>query len=672
MFHDKAGDIVSHAVLSVCLVPLSALAPLALAAALLAIPANEARAHSSSTAMFHAETYPLQEAAEAGDLDFVNHFLDVHGVDVNAKDDENYTPLIEAAYWGRVVVVSTLIAAGADVNAKTNYGYTPLSEAVRKGHIAVVSTLIAAGANVNATTSYNETPLHEAAQHGPASIVSVLLAAGAEVSIKRGDGETPLHLAAGNGHADIASMLLSAGADVNAEDNYGNTPLHEPDTASVASVLIAAGADVNAKNQYGDTPLRDTTSWAAGPLIISVLIAAGGHWGEACESGNVVNPAGPSPPCVAVAECAAPSVLNAGTNRCDCPAPKIGIDGAAPPGDCHAETYPLHEAARAGDLDAVNHLITVHMADVNATTSYGDTPLHYATGDGTGVGHVPVVSVLIAAGANVNAKEDEGQVPLHNAAIKGNIPVISMLIAAGADVNARQHYNQTPLHEAAEGGKAVAISVLIAAGASVNAKDAGGGTPLHEAARNYGWNESVSVFSALIAAGADVNVKDDNDRTPLLIAHTYGSSNNRAAVVAALIAAGGHWGEACVSPAVVNPAGPDMPCIHQTCQQQNRVGGANTTGCGDCLTNYQEFGNQCEIPISCPITGQAPDDSNTTCVCPEDQFPIAGACQVPATFCTDQSLTLRENFGTLQNADNPSQEEAEVRVLPAVSAGRRF
>ena len=294
-FHDTPGDIIFRAALS-------ALAPLALAAALLAIPAGEARAHNDTSAMFHAETYPLQEAAEAGDLDSVNHFLAVHGADVNAKDDENYTPLIEAAYWGRIVVVSTLIAAGADVNAKTNYGYTPLSEAVRRGHIAVVSTLIAAGADVNATTSYDETPLHEAAHHGPASIVSILLAAGADVNIKRGDGETPLHLAAGNGHADIASMLLSAGADVNAKDNYGNTPLHEPDTASVASVLIAAGANVNAKNQYGDTPLRDTTNWAAGPLIISVLIAAGGHWGEACESGNVVNPAGPSPPCVAVAE----------------------------------------------------------------------------------------------------------------------------------------------------------------------------------------------------------------------------------------------------------------------------------------------------------------------------------------------------------------------------------
>ena len=40
--------------------------------------------------------------------------------------------------------------------------------------------------------------------------------------------------------------------------------------------------------------------------------------------------------CVDVAVCASPAVLNAGTNRCDCPAPNVGTDGADAPGDCAA------------------------------------------------------------------------------------------------------------------------------------------------------------------------------------------------------------------------------------------------------------------------------------------------------------------------------------------------
>ena len=38
--------------------------------------------------------------------------------------------------------------------------------------------------------------------------------------------------------------------------------------------------------------------------------------------------------CVAIANCLAPSVLNAGANLCDCPSPNVGTDGAAAPGDC--------------------------------------------------------------------------------------------------------------------------------------------------------------------------------------------------------------------------------------------------------------------------------------------------------------------------------------------------
>ena len=95
-----------------------------------------------------------------------------------------------------------------------------------------------------------------------------------------------------------------------------------------------------------------------------------------------------------------------------------------------------------------------------------------------------------------------------------------------------------------------------------------------------------------------------------------------------------------------------------TCNDQNREGGVNTTGCGDCLSGYQEFGNQCEMPINCPITGQTPDDSNATCVCSEDNFPIAGACQSPAAFCAGVGLSVRDTFQTLQDPDNPDAGDA--------------
>ena len=307
---------------------LSAVAPVILAAALFAIPTDEAQAGSGHP----GGNYALHCAAgDDNNLAAVIHLLgNAHGKNVNERNaDSGYyrcsffarriysrrdTPLHHAASHGHATIVATLIVAGADVNAKNNGGQTPLHKAADRGHAPVVSILIAAGADVNAKNNDGETPLYRAAQ-GNAPVVSILIAARADADAKNNDGETPLHRAAAQ----------------------GNVP--------VISILIAAGADVNAKNNDGETPLYETAYWGRAS-VASVLIAAGGHWGEVCANEFVVNPAGYSPPCVCPADmiingecgimtvCDSPSVHNPDTNGCDCPEPNIGENGAAMPGNC--------------------------------------------------------------------------------------------------------------------------------------------------------------------------------------------------------------------------------------------------------------------------------------------------------------------------------------------------
>ena len=113
-------------------------------------------------------------------------------------------------------------------------------------------------------------------------------------------------------------------------------------------------------------------------------------------------------------------------------------------------------------------------------------------------------------------------IPLWQAARIGNIEAVKQHIAAGTDVNAKDESESTPLHSAAGRGHKEIVEVLIEKGADVNAKSKGETTPLHSAAMH----DHKEIAELLIAKGADVNVKDENSHTPLDLAIIYKSSRN--------------------------------------------------------------------------------------------------------------------------------------------------
>ena len=71
----------------------------------------------------------------------------------------------------------------------------------------------------------------------------------------------------------------------------------------------------------------------------------------------------------------------------------------------------------------------------------GETPLLWAAR----FGQSQVAELLIAEGADVNAKNVVGQTPLHWAAMAGHKEIIELLIAVGAEVNAWGGFGRTPL-----------------------------------------------------------------------------------------------------------------------------------------------------------------------------------------------------------------------------------
>ncbi len=147
----------------------------------------------------------------------------------------------------------------------------------------------------------------------------------------------------------------------------------------------------------------------------------------------------------------------------------------------------VHDAARFGPLETVETLLKDNPSLVFSEDKDGDTPLHCAAAHG----QRGVAELLLASGADVNAKDTWSRTPLHNAAIYGYKGVAELLLANGADVNAKDSHNgATPLHLTAifEGSTLTrdhrdVARLLLTNNADVNAKDNNGHTPLNWATK---------------------------------------------------------------------------------------------------------------------------------------------------------------------------------------------
>jgi ankyrin repeat protein len=117
-----------------------------------------------------------------------------------------------------------------------------------------------------------------------------------------------------------------------------------------------------------------------------------------------------------------------------------------------------------------------------------------------------------------------GDTALHVAAATYDTSLARTLVAAGADVRARNRRGGEPLHSAVNGGpgrsdwdpqrQTAMVAYLIEAGADPDAVAAGGVTPLHRAVRN----RCSAAVRALLDAGADPHRINDSGSTALMLA----------------------------------------------------------------------------------------------------------------------------------------------------------
>ncbi len=101
------------------------------------------------------------------------------------------------------------------------------------------------------------------------------------------------------------------------------------------------------------------------------------------------------------------------------------------------------------------------------------------------------------------------------AAAAGEIDVLKALVAAGANVNARETQGMTALMRAAQNEDAGVAQTLIAAKADLNMKDLDGNTAVicFVVTSKTIAGPTLDVLKLLIAAGADVNAKNNHGDT---------------------------------------------------------------------------------------------------------------------------------------------------------------
>ncbi len=315
--------------------------------------------------------------------------------------------------------------------------------AAEQGDIKAVKQHLAAGTDVNGKTVFGETPLHQAAQFGHKEIAELLISEGADVNAKAtfsqsGGGNphlvgwTPLDWVIYNGEIEFAELLRKHGGKSGALDSIhiaaflGNIEAVKQNLATVV--------DVNATNVGGDTPLNS----AAGnghKEIVELLIAEGA---DVNAKDNMFG----TPLDVAIEE-----------NHTEI-ADLLRKHGGKTAEELRAEGNPTEPVAEAAKIEP-------------PTAKAPDISIHKATG----AWNLEAVKRHLAAGTDVNSKDEDGELtPLHWA------------VDLVAPNKMRTDLNRKERKELVE--------LLIANDADVNALDKDSRTPLDLAQRNYSFNST--------------------------------------------------------------------------------------------------------------------------------------------------------------------------------------
>lgn len=322
----------------------------------------------------------------------------------------------------------------------------------------MMQALIDRGADVNAQDIYGATPLHDSVARGLAGgsqnernfdAAETLLRNGADPSLQDRDGKTAmqltdkhrqnvLHVAETPSQADA---FARAGADVNAVNKHSLTPLHCAQSAGIAETLLDHGAEVDARDRLGNTPLHYAAQKEDPAQAITLMAHGADRYAQ-----NIVN----QTPGEAATDQALAG-MNAYDRRQELSQDIHQVRAAQAPTQ-EPEQPRTPEAMHQDLMQALDHPqpetqneriqgLIQEGAPVNQVASLEgreDRALHHAqTAEHS--------KMLLDAGADVHAQDQEGRTALH---VAKDPAQVSLLANHDADITALDKEGNTPLHTA--------------------------------------------------------------------------------------------------------------------------------------------------------------------------------------------------------------------------------
>ena len=325
-------------------------------------------------------------------------------------------------WFGLTDVVSKLLDKGLDVNsADPNYRQTPLMYACRRGQSATVAKLLECGADVNQYSQRDSVALFEAIDNGSIEVVKLLLShqeLDANAIHPRRYNRTALMLAAVSGKTEILNALLDRpGIKVDRKDLEGNTALSLATIAGhsdiVASLLEHEDVNIDSQTDLGSTALMFAVTAKGGrkETVDKVLIAT--------------------------------LLLDK------------GADSSIK--DREGGGTALLRAVDAGSRTMVRLLLDYN-AKVDIHDDLNRGLLHSAALNTSG--DTGIIQLLLEKGLNVNAQDQNGKTPLHDASRIGNHDVAKLLLDSGADQFIKDKFGRAPRTVAWQYGNLKVMRIL--------------------------------------------------------------------------------------------------------------------------------------------------------------------------------------------------------------------